>query len=505
MDSLPEALRRQARERPESLAVVDGTDRLTYARLYELACVIATQLHGRGISDGDRVAMLLPNSPQAVALIYGTWLAGGVIVPLNPLARGQEVRTLATHAGARIIVCEPGYRDIDAIVEATRTDDSMSAVMISDLLASKTNTSHACATPDADDLAMLLYTSGTTGHPKAVMLLHRNISANVSAIIGYLGLTREDRVLSVLPFNYSYGSSVLHTHLAVGATVVLEKNMVFPHAMAETMEREQITGFQGVPSTFALLLSRVDLARFRLQSLRYIAQAGAAMSTALVDKLRLTLPQVKIFIMYGQTEATARLSYVPPDRLVDKPGSAGIPVPGVEIEIRDEQRLRLGPHETGNVWVRGANVMQGYWRDEPATRAVLVDGWLKTGDIGYLDDEGFLFLAGRRSDIIKTGAHRVHPGEIEEVISGLAGVAEVAVAGIEDELLGQTIGAWVVPEPGHDIGIEFIKARCRDMLPGYKIPKQVQIVATLPRTASGKLRRSGLSSLKPTTATKEVH
>ena len=164
----------------------------------------------------------------------------------------------------------------------------------------------------------------------------------------------------------------------------------------------------------------------------------------------MALPQAQIFIMYGQTEATARLSYVPPDRLDDKPGSAGIPVPGVEIEIRDEQRRTLKPHETGDVWVRGPNVMQGYWHDEPATRAVLVDGWLKTGDIGYLDDEGFLFLVGRRSDIIKTGAHRVHPGEIEEVIAGLTGVSEVAVAGIDDELLGQTIAAWVVPEPGRD-------------------------------------------------------
>ena len=175
------------------------------------------------------------------------------------------------------------------------------------------------------------------------------------------------------------------------------------------------------------------------------------------------------------------------------------------MEIRDEQRRPLEPRETGDVWVRGPNVMQGYWRDEPATRAALVDGWLKTGDIGYLDDEGFLFLAGRRSDIIKTGAHRVHPGEIEEVIAGLAGVAEVAVAGIDDELLGQTIAAWVVPEPGLDVSIECVKARCRDMLAGYKIPREVQIVATLPRTASGKLRRTELSSLKPTTATKEVH
>ena len=504
MDSLPETLGRQAREQPGSLAIVDGLHRLTYVQLHEMACLVADRLRKRGISPGDRVAMLLQNSPQAVALIYGTWLAGGVIVPLNPQARGHEVRALSEHSGARILVYEPAYRDIDVITGVDQSNGT-AAVLIADLISGGDSENRPPAALNADDLAMLLYTSGTTGRPKAVMLSHGNISANTAAIISYLELTHEDRVLSVLPFNYSYGSSVLHTHLAVGATIVLEKNLVFPHVIAETMVRERITGFPGVPSTFALLLSRVDLAGMRLDSLRYVTQAGAAMSTTLADKLRGALPQTQIFIMYGQTEATARLSYVPPNRLDDKPGSAGLPVPGVEIEIRDEQGCTLKTRDIGNVWARGPNVMQGYWHDEAATREVLIDGWLKTGDIGYLDDEGFLFLVGRRSDIIKTGAHRVHPGEIEEVIAGLTGVSEAAVAGIDDELLGQTIAAWVVPEPGSNISVEQIKARCRDMLASYKIPKQVQIVATLPRTASGKLRRTELSSLKPTTSTKEVH
>ncbi|MFZ1625003.1 MAG: class I adenylate-forming enzyme family protein [Gammaproteobacteria bacterium] len=504
MDSLPETLGRQAREHPGSVAIVDGVHRLTYLQLHEMACLIADQLCKRGILPGDRVAMLLQNSPQAVALIYGTWLAGAVVAPLNPQARGHEVCTLTEHSGARLLVYEPAYRDIGVITGQDLLDGT-ATVPIADLTSGVYSAERTPAAPDADDLAMLLYTSGTTGRPKAVMLSHGNISANVAGIISYLGLTHADRVLSVLPFNYSYGSSVLHTHLAVGATIVLEKNMVFPHAIAETMVRERITGFPGVPSTFALLLSRVDLATMQLDSLRYVTQAGAAMSTALVDKLRNALPETSIFIMYGQTEATARLSYVPPNRLRDKPGSAGIAVPGVEIEIRDEQRRTLKPYATGDVWARGPNVMQGYWHDEAATRAVLVDDWLKTGDIGYLDEEGFLFLVGRRSDIIKTGAHRVHPGEIEEVIAGLPGVSEAAVTGIGDELLGQTIAAWVVPEPGCDISVEEVKARCRDMLASYKIPKQVHIVATLPRTTSGKLRRIELSSLKPTTSTKEVH
>lgn len=502
MDLLPEILSRQARQdSSRSVAIVDGARRLSYAELHALANRTGHHLRMRGVNPGDRVAMLLNNSPEAIGLIYGTWYAGGVIVPLNPQARSMEVCALAQHAGARILVCESSYRDIVTLTSAA-AECGIAIAFIGELTTDDTSNSAPVAT-DADKLAMLIYTSGTTGHPKAVMLSHGNLAANVAAIVRYLGLTCRDSVLSVLPFNYSYGNSVLHTHLAVGGTVVLEKNLVFPHAIAETMVREQVTGFSGVPSTFALLLSRTNLAGLQLQALRYITQAGAAMPTTLVDKLCAALPQTRLFIMYGQTEATARLSYVPPERLREKPGSAGIPVPGVEIIIRNEHRGPLPAYHTGDVWARGPNVMQGYWRDEAATREVLVDGWLKTGDIGYLDEEGFLFLVGRRSDIIKTGAHRVHPLEIEEAIAGLPGVAEVAVSGIEDEILGQAIAAWVVPEPGHEVTVERVKARCRDLLANYKIPKQVQLVTTLPRTTSGKLRRIELAS--PTPSTKEVH
>jgi acyl-CoA synthetase (AMP-forming)/AMP-acid ligase II len=429
---------------------------------------------------------------ESVAVIYGTWLAGGVVVPLNPQARGREVATQAIHAGARCLIHDMTYRDLDAVTSAT-TGSTIDVLAVTDLVAANPPSVPAVQA-SAPDAAMLIYTSGTTGRPKGVVLSHGNLKANVDAIVTYLELTSDDSVLSVLPFNYSYGNSVLHTHLAVGGTIVLEKNLVFPHAIVDTMAREQVTGFSGVPSTFALLLSRVDLAAAQLGALRYVTQAGAAMPVPLIDKLRKALPRTKVFVMYGQTEATARLTYVPPGRLTDKPGSAGIPIPGVTLAIRNEHGQDLHTGETGEVWARGANVMQGYWRDDAATRAVLVDGWLKTGDVGHLDEEGFLFLAGRRSDIIKTGAHRVHPLEVEEAIAGLPGVREVAVAGIDDEMLGQSIAAFVVAESGSGLTPERVKARCRDTLAPYKIPKLVEMVAALPRTASGKLRRNELSS-----------
>jgi acyl-CoA synthetase (AMP-forming)/AMP-acid ligase II len=236
----------------------------------------------------------------------------------------------------------------------------------------------------------------------------------------------------------------------------------------------------------------VQLENYDLGSLRYVTQAGGAMSPELTRRLRKALPHVQLFVMYGQTEATARLTYLPPADLDRKPGSVGRPLCGVEIEIRREDRSAAAAEEGGEVWVRGANVMLGYWQDPATSASVLAAGWLKTGDMGYLDREGYLYLHGRRSDMIKTGAHRVHPLDVENVIQELPGVAEVAVAGVDDDILGQTIKAFVVAAPGASIDPMKIKAHCRERLANYKIPKYVEIVPALPKTASGKVRRHEL-------------
>src|SRR5690606_14002766 len=227
--------------------------------------------------------------------------------------------------------------------------------------------------PGKDDLAAIIYTSGTTGRPKGVMLSHGALYSNATAIIEYLELTSADRGLCVLPFHFSYGNSVLHSHLLAGAFLALEDNFAFPQVTLQRLQDDAITGFPGVPSTFALLLGRCRLADFDLSRLRYITQAGGAMPRALIERLRAQAPGVKIFVMYGQTEATARLTYLPPARLDAKPGPVGIPIPGVEIEVRREGRA-AAPNETGEIHARGPNVMLGYWNDPAATAQVLRDG-----------------------------------------------------------------------------------------------------------------------------------
>jgi long-chain acyl-CoA synthetase len=247
-----------------------------------------------------------------------------------------------------------------------------------------------------------------------------------------------------------------------------------------------------VPSTFSLLLGRVQLEKYDLAALRYITQAGGPMAPALTQRLRQALPHAQLFVMYGQTEATARLTYLPPADLERKLGSVGRPIEGVRLEIRSESGAACGPDEPGEVWVHGPNVMLGYWRDEAATAAAIRDGWLRTGDMGRMDRDGYVFLSGRRSDMIKAGAHRVHPKDVEEVIQELDEVAEVAVAGVDDEMLGQAIKAFVVAAAGRTVDPMSVKAHCRKRLANYKVPKHVEVVAGLPKTASGKVRRHEL-------------
>jgi acyl-CoA synthetase (AMP-forming)/AMP-acid ligase II len=347
---------------------------------------------------------------------------------------------------------------------------------------------------DADaTLAQLLYTSGTTGDPKGVMLSHANVAANTDAVIAYLELAPQDTVVSVLPFYYAYGASVLHTHLASGACIVLGPSMVFPIQVLDAVQRHRATGFSGVPSTYVLLLDMLERRGHDLASLRYLTQAGGAMAPAVADRVRGLLPDARLFLMYGQTEATSRISWLPPERLDDKRGSVGIPVRDTHWRVIGENGTPATAGQPGEVCVRGPGIMLGYWNNPAATQAVLRDGWLHTGDLGYVDAEGYLFLQGRRSDMIKTGAHRVHPTDVEEVIAELPGIREVAVVGIDDDALGQVIKAFVVADEILPRAEDRIKAHCRARLAAYKIPRHITFVDALPRTASGKVRRVQLT------------
>lgn len=500
-------LHANVRRSPDAEAMVQGIRRVTYRSLWSTAMALSAFLEERGGEAGERVALLLENSPEYAAACYGVLASGRVVVGLNTASKARDLQNWIRHSGARWLIADGAHAELAAlsaglgdeiqIITVTHGDTSSSEGGLTWrwLVQNYETRTPRLESPALSELAAIIYTSGTTGDPKGVMLSHGNLAANVTSILAYLKLTATDRVLNVLPFYYSYGNSILHTHLAAGACVVLENSLMYPHVVLQKMVAERVTGFSGVPSTYAILLNRVQWQDYDLSRLRYLTQAGGPMPPAQISRMRELIPHATFIVMYGQTEATARIAWLPPERLTEKMGSVGVPIPGVEIDVRNEQDRSVPPGTVGEICVRGANIMLGYWKNHEATARVIRDGWLHTGDLALRDDDGFLFIQGRSSEMIKTGAHRITPKEIEEIIAEVPGVVEAAVAGIQDDVLGEVIHAYVVLTAGSYVSPRVIQAHCRERLAAYKIPKQVLLVDALPKTASGKIKRYALAQL----------
>jgi acyl-CoA synthetase (AMP-forming)/AMP-acid ligase II len=485
------------------VAVVSAAGSCTYGELRRRALNLANYLRPR-IAPGDRVALVLENSADYIACSYGIWAAGGVVAGLNTALQDADILHLLAHCGARhVAIAAKATRLRDTLAGTERACSVLlSGEQVQSLHGAE---QYLVDLPQAQDkapmehskphdLAMLVYTSGTTGAPKGVMLSHANLEQNTAAIVDYLDIRNTDRVMCVLPFYYSYGNSVLHTHIRSGATLVLENSLMYPHRLLEQMQEQAVTAFYGVPSTFNLLLARTQPGQCNLGHLRYCAQAGGAMDTAKIDQWCSAVPNSAFVVMYGQTEASARLAWLPPAMRTSKPGSVGIAIPGVELAIEDPTGQQQPPGVQGEVCVRGNNVMQGYWHDRAATDEVLRNGWLHTGDLGYLDEDGYLYLVGRSREMIKSGAHRISPREIEDLISSIDGVSEVAVIGIANDILGQVIKACVIAETGSETLRKTIQRHCREHLAAYKVPKHVEFYLEFPRTASGKIQKHLLAS-----------
>jgi long-chain acyl-CoA synthetase len=497
-DTLPDLLVAAALHRPDARALTWKVSKWSYSDLARAMDVTAACVRGQQCSPGDRVALLFRNSPHYVAAYYGILSAGCVAVPLNPHERGVVLMRQLEHCGARLLIGDIRHPEWSMVAEAAR----MRGIQCLDVAAEDESdslehyvtrmgalTTAAKANASADDLAMIVYTSGTTGRPKGVMLSHRNLAVNTASIVEYLELHERDRGIAVLPFQFAYGNSVLHTHLAAGAELLLEDSMAFPHAVLQRMADMHVTGFSGVPSTFSILLSRCNLKEFELSALRYVTQAGGPLSRDSIVKLRAQLPEARFFVMYGQTEATARLTYLPPEQLNDKLGSVGIGISGVEIDVVRPDGSRADSCEVGEIVARGPSVMLGYLDDTEGTRTALHGGWLHTGDLGYVDRDRFLYVVGRAAEMIKVGAFRISPQEVEEVIATIPGVADVGVTAVPDDVLGHAIKAVIVLSAGRQMDVRTVKAHCRRNLATYKVPKFVEFSAALPYTTTGKVQR----------------
>jgi acyl-CoA synthetase (AMP-forming)/AMP-acid ligase II len=342
---------------------------------------------------------------------------------------------------------------------------------------------------DREKCAEIIFTSGSTGKPKGVMISHKNLIANTASIVEYLRLSSDDRMLVVLPFYYCYGLSLLHTHLRAEGSIVFNNSFIFLGGIIKSLIDYNCTGFAGVPSHFQILLRKSDSFKTtKFPDLRYVTQAGGKLAPIFIDEFREAHPEIRFIVMYGQTEATARLSWLPPELYEKKKGSMGKGIPNVELKVVNEQGEEIKPDETGEVIAIGDNIMMGYFADEEGTKNAIRNGWLYTGDLGTVDEEGYIYLTARSKEIIKVGGKRVSPKEIEAVILQLSEVVDCSIDGIEDEIQGEALKATIVLRKGTmDIITEdFIKQHCSRHLALFKIPQFYELKDDLTISATGK-------------------
>ena len=342
-----------------------------------------------------------------------------------------------------------------------------------------------------NDLAALMPTSGSTGVPQLVMVSHGNLIANTEAIIRSQHLGTDEKAMLIMPVSYCFGASIMHTHLYHGGGVVFDSRFMFPDKVLQAINRYRCTTFAGVPTVYNILLRRSHLGSIALPGLRRFLQAGGALAPESVRELRNIVPTTSFLVMYGQTEATARISCLPPDRLGEKLGSAGIPLDNLTIRIVGDKGQELPDGQTGEIQVRGPSVCGGYLDDPEATQRIFDHGWLKTGDLGSRDEQGYLWINGRTGEFIKIRGVRVSFAEVEAKVASIPGVYECAAAGVQHPEAGEALALFIVGDNRAHALVE----RVRHALPPQWTCNSVKVVAELPRTANGKIARSQLQTL----------
>lgn len=470
---------------PDGIALEDGEHRLTYEALWDAVMRAGAAIDARLGADRAPVVLVATNGIEYAVSMLGALASGRPVAEISPQEPPERLLPILARLRPSLVVTtlDPAAIAAEghAVVEAAAfAPGALGATQPRDRPA-----------PAADgDLAFVVFTSGTTGHPKGVMLSHGNVVAVVDAILHYLPLSPADRYALVLPLFHTYAKSVLLTTLAAGGTVVFDSFDDLPGFVAR-LEARRITAFSGVPYHINMLLRRAPIDRHDLSSLRLFTISGSHIAHENLLELARRFPAAEVVFMYGMTESSTRACALPPGRLADKPGSCGRAIRGVSLRVVDDDGLELPPGESGEVLVAGPNVMQGYF-DEPAlTASTLRGGWLHTGDLGYLDEEGFLFLVGRRTDLIKCAGERISAREIEEVLAAHPGVVEVAVTGEPHPMLGEAVRAWVVRRE-EGVTEEELRRHAARHLTHHKIPRSWSFVPELPRTASGKVQKHRL-------------
>ena len=509
-----EFLRESAQRAPDKVALIAQGTRHTYRELDRRSDSLASALISAGVQRGDLVAIFLDNSVEAAIGLFAALKTGAVFLIINATTKSDSLAFILNDCRAVGLISHARLESV--IVGMTAATPSLRWTSLvgggkeSPLAGARGLEWNEVTRPDGPalapsppassndaDLAMIIYTSGSTGFPKGVMMAHSNV-VNVSAsIIQYLENSSSDIILSVLPLSFGYGLYQLLVTIRSGGTLVLERTFAYPARIMEMLAQEQVTGFPIIPTMAALMLQMKGLKPGQFPRLRYITNAAAALPPAHIRAIRDLFPSTKLYSMYGQTECT-RVCYLPPHLLEKKPGSVGIAIPNTEVYIVNESSERVGPGVVGELVVRGPHVMRGYWeRDEETARALRPgplpgERVLHTGDLFTMDAEGCLYFVSRKDDIIKTRGEKVSPKEVETVIASLPGVAEAAVVGMPDPVLGEAVKAIVVVRAGAKVSAQDVLRHCAGRLETFMIPKLVEFRESLPHTPNGKVNKREL-------------
>jgi long-chain acyl-CoA synthetase len=501
---------------PQKTVLVCQGSRYSFFEINKAANSFGSALIGQGFQKQDRGIIYLENSYQSVISIFGILKASGIFVVINPAVKPRKLGSILSDSGARvlitdlnrvrelyaakcdlpdlkcIVVTDPDLNDLPETLNVNIPLVSFNKMVVpKDLV----YLPRRCIDID---LACLIYTSGSSGIPKGVMLTHRNMISAIYSITQYLKNQHDDIIINTLPLSFDYGLYQVFMAVKFGGTVILERGFVFPEQIINTVVEEKVTGWPMVPTIAAILCRLKNLEKHDFSHLRYITSTGQVLPTNHIARLQEAFPDVRIYSMYGLTECK-RVSYLPPEELDKRPGSVGKPMPNTEAYIVNDAGEEINEAGVGGeLVIRGSNVMQGYWHNPELTDKVLRPGRypgervLHTGDIFKKDEEGYLYFLGRKDDIIKTSGHMVSPKEIEDIICRVEDVIEAAVIGVPDDILGQAVKAYVHLSANSRSSERDILSFCYKNLEDYAVPRYIQICGPLPKSENGKIQKQGL-------------
>jgi long-chain acyl-CoA synthetase len=484
--NLASILTESAKRDSDAVALKLDDAEVSFGLLDDGSARVAALLKDKGVEPGDRVGIMLPNVPYFAIVYYGVLRAGGIVVPMNVLLKGREVKFYLSDPEAKVLFA---WHDFAEAAEKGADEAGAECILVEpgefEKLLADVEPDTDVADRDDDDTAVILYTSGTTGTPKGAELTHSNLKRNVEVASGLWDYTGDDVILGALPLFHSFGQTCsLNCAVNAGATLTLLPRFDAAKAL-EILERDKVTVFLGVPTMYAAMLNCDEREKYDTSELRMCGSGGAAMPVEVMRGFEKAF-DCKVLEGYGLSETSPVASFNHPDK-ERKPGSIGTPIEGVEMKVVDEDGKEVDQGEVGEIVIKGHNVMKGYWNKPDATKESIKDGWFHTGDMAQVDEDGYFFIVDRKKDMIIRGGYNVYPREIEEVLYEHPAVREAAVLGVPHDELGEEVGAAVALKEGEEVSEDELREHVKEQVAGYKYPRKIWFVDELPKGPTGKI------------------